>query len=408
MKQRSNIIRMIIDSQLFVFLIVISTGLGNASCPSSCSCSIHSSGTYVNCESKSLGNIPELSDDTYYLTLNYNNITEIAVHFCKVVPLLQHLHVYGNQISEIKENTFDDCDQLKILDLGNNLIESIQPTTFRNLTSLNSLYLYSNEISTIEPFTFVNLPSLQILYLYNNKIRSLESNTFINMTNLLQLLLHKNEISTISSFTCMNLPSLQYLQLHYNEISTIESFSFTNLPSLRYLYLFNNKIRLLRSHTFINMTNLNYIDLSGNNITHIEDHAFVNLTSLSLLHLTDNPLNCDCSIFSFWLWLIERASIGTSAKCSNGTLVTSLQSAALETCNPDNCKCFNGGKCVAMGNELVCDCIGQWTGEFCQESQCITYECGFGDCYIEPVNGTAQCLCGERYVNYCPGTLCYV
>ncbi|CAG2226773.1 unnamed protein product [Mytilus edulis] len=123
------------------------------------------------------------------------------------------------------------------------------------------------------------------------------------------------------------------------------------------------------------------------------------------LDLSGNPLNCDCSIFAFWSWLIERSSIyniGSSATCSNGTLVKSLQSAALDICHPDNCQCFNGGKCVAMGYELICDCIGQWTGTFCQESQCTSYDCGFGDCYIEPVNGTAQCLCGDRYVNYCP------
>ncbi|CAG2238096.1 unnamed protein product [Mytilus edulis] len=145
-----------------------------------------------------------------------------------------------------------------------------------------------------------------------------------------------------------------------------------------------------------------HLYLNENNISDIEEHAFGNLTSLTLLALSGNPLNCDCSIFAFWSWLIERSTIGTTAKCSNGTLVTSLQSAVLDTCHPDNCQCFNGGKCVAMGYELICDCIGQWTGTFCQESQCTSYDCGFGDCYIEPVNGTAQCLCGDRYVNYCP------
>ncbi|VDI69933.1 Hypothetical predicted protein [Mytilus galloprovincialis] len=206
----------------------------------------------------------------------------------------------------------------------------------------------------------MGLPSLRYLYLNHNKIRSLESNTFVNMSKLYRL------------------------YLHTNEISTIEPFSFTNLPSLRYIHLY------------------------GNNISHIEEHAFGNLTSLSTLDLTGNQLNCDCSIFPFWSWLIKRSSIGTSSKCSNGTLVTSLQPAVLETCHPDNCpQCFNGGKCGAMGYELICDCIGQWTGTFCQETQCTSYDCGFGDCYIDPVNGTAQCLCRDRYVNYCPGTLCY-
>ncbi|CAC5419714.1 unnamed protein product [Mytilus coruscus] len=173
--------------------------------------------------------------------------------------------------------------------------------------------------------------------------------------------------------------NLYYLQLQNNDISTIESFSFMNLSSLRYL------------------------NLSGNNISHIEENAFGNLTSLSTLQLASNPLNCDCSIYPFWSWLIERAAIGTSAKCSDGKFVISLRSAALEQCNPDTCHCFNGGNCVTRANGLaVCDCIGEWTGELCQESQCISHDCGFGNCYIEPMNGTAQCVCDDTYINYCP------
>ncbi|CAG2195338.1 unnamed protein product [Mytilus edulis] len=153
----------------------------------------------------------------------------------------------------------------------------------------------------------------------------------------------------------------------------------------------------------MDLPSLQDLHLTRNNIRHIREQAFGYLPSLSQMVLAGNPLNCDCSIFPFWSWLIERSSIATNAQCSNGTLITSLQSPALDICNPDNCHCFNGGKCVANGNELACDCIGQWTGAFCQESPCISHDCGFGNCYIEPVNGTAQCLCDDRHVNFCPG-----
>ncbi|CAC5387137.1 PXDN [Mytilus coruscus] len=338
-----------------LFLVVISTGLVKGTCPSTCSCSSDSSGSNVNCYSKNLGYIPDLPSDTFYIDLRYNSITEIDVQFCKEMPKLKTLLISNNQISEIPVNTFVDCELLQTIYLHNNKISAIEPFTFMNLHNLRYLYLYNNEISAIESFAFMNLPNLQYLYLHHNKIRSLESNTFINMTNLYEL------------------------QLQYNDISTIESFSFMNLPSLRYL------------------------NLSGNNISHIEENAFGNLTSLSTLQLASNPLNCDCSIYPFWSWLIERAAIGTSAKCSDGKFVISLRSAALEQCNPDTCHCFNGGKCVTMANGLaVCDCIGEWTGELCQESQCISHDCGFGNCYIEPMNGTAQCVCDDTYINYCP------
>ncbi|VDI82868.1 Hypothetical predicted protein [Mytilus galloprovincialis] len=209
-----NIISM--DIILIFVFAVICAGLVEGTCPSTCSCVDNSSGSHVNCNSKYLGRIPTLPNDTYHLNLHNNNI------------------------------------------------------------------------STIKAFAFMNLPSLRNLNLNNNKLRSLVSYTFINLTNL------------------------------------------------NALYLQSNKIQLLERNTFINMTKVFYIYLQGNNISDIEEHALGNLTSLTLLRLTANPLNCDCSIFAFWSWLIERSSkyyIGSSATCSNGTLVKSLQSAVLDTCH---------------------------------------------------------------------------
>ncbi|CAC5419720.1 unnamed protein product [Mytilus coruscus] len=167
-----------------------------------------------------------------------------------------------------------------------------------------------------------------------------------------------------------NLPRDTYeLYIHYNQISEIPVNTFVDCDLLKTVYLQNNKIRSLESNTFINMTNLYELNLSGNNISNIEERAFVNLTSLSALHLTSNLLNCSCSIYPFWSWLIERASIGTSAKCSDGRFVISLRSAALEKCN---------------------------------HNHCISHDCGLGTCYIEPMNGTAQCVFDDTYIKYCP------
>ncbi|CAG2226775.1 PXDN [Mytilus edulis] len=286
-----------------------------------------------------------------------------------------HVNCYSKYLGRIPTLPKDTY----YLDLRYNNITEIDVQLCKEMPQLHTIYISFNLIIEIPETTFADCEQLYRIDLQYNKIRSIESNTFVNMTNLYQLYLYNNKIRSLVSYTFINLTNLYRLQLSHNEISTIEPFTFMGLPSLQYLYLHNNKIRSLESNTFINMTKLYRLELSG------------------------NPLNCDCSIFPFWSWLIERSSIGTTAKCSNGTLVTSLQSAALETCHPDNCQCFNGGKCEAMGYELICDCIGQWTGRFCQDSQCTSFDCGFGDCYIEPVNGTAQCLCDDKYVNYCPG-----
>ncbi|XP_076109587.1 uncharacterized protein LOC143078619 [Mytilus galloprovincialis] len=169
-------------------------------------------------------------------------------------------------------------------------------------------------------------------------------------------------------------------------------------------YLNNNELTSIGEYTFVNLPSLYYLHLSGNNISLIEENALGNLSQLSTLNLGSNPINCDCSVIPFWSWIIERPSIETSAQCSDGKLIISLRSSELDKCNPDNCKCFNGGKCVTSGDgKVVCDCIGEWTGEFCLESQCMTYDCGFGNCFVEPMNGTAQCVCDNKKPTYCPG-----
>lgn len=58
--------KMTINSPFFVFLVVISTGLGNAVCPSRCSCSSYG-GNIVQCNSRSFQHVPDLPGDTFSL-----------------------------------------------------------------------------------------------------------------------------------------------------------------------------------------------------------------------------------------------------------------------------------------------------------------------------------------------------
>ncbi|CAC5356109.1 unnamed protein product [Mytilus coruscus] len=146
-----------------LFLVVINTGLVTGTCPSTCSCSSGSSGSNVNCYSKSLGHIPDLPSDTYIIDLRYNSITEIDIQFCKEMPQLLTLYISNNQISEIPVDTFVDCELLQTIYLHYNKIRSLESDTFINLTNVYQLYLHNNEISAIESFTFMNLHNLQYL-----------------------------------------------------------------------------------------------------------------------------------------------------------------------------------------------------------------------------------------------------
>ncbi|CAC5412445.1 unnamed protein product [Mytilus coruscus] len=161
--------------------------------------------------------------------------------------------------------------------------------------------------------------------------------------------------------------NLTYVNIDDNIITAIEGYAFVGIPSLYYMKINNNKLTTISAHTFETTDIRDGLDLSGNNISLIEEHAFGNITSLSLLNLTSNPINCDCGVYPFWSWVIERISINAEATCSNGTLITTLDSSELEKCNPDNCQCLNDGECVMTGGgKVICDCIEHWTGKLCQ------------------------------------------
>lgn len=368
-------------SFLFAVLVVCAQlHVVNTSCPSTCICKDISEGFFVNCTLKSFGYIPVLPNDTYSLDLSYNVIEHIPSKAFSNLTSLESLYLHTYKITDIPRDTFNNLSRLKTLYLNINQIRCIESNAFVKMVNLYYLNLQNNEISTIKQSAFVNLPSLRTLYLNNNKIKSIESNAFVNLTNLYEMHLYNNEISTIKQFVFINLPSLRNLFLSSNDIASIGEYTFVNLPSL-----FN-------------------LDLRANNISLIEEYALENLTQLSTLNLALNPLNCDCSIFPFVSWITDRPSHGISAKCSDGTFVSSLKFSELAKCIPSYCRCLNGGKCITGDDgKVVCQCIGRWSGKFCQESQCMTYDCGFGNCLVEPINGTAQCVYDTKKPTFCPG-----
>ncbi|VDI46708.1 leucine-rich repeat and fibronectin type-III domain-containing protein 5, partial [Mytilus galloprovincialis] len=194
------------------------------------------------------------------------------------------------------------------------------------------------------------------------------------LNDTLQFWLQENNITAIDVQFCKKMPQLHYLYINDNQISAIPVNTFVDCEQLYGIDLRNNNISTLESFTFMNLPRLSYLILNGNNISHIEEHAFGTFTSLYELDLESNPLNCDCTIYPFWSWYVGRANLEfrypcerDSATCSNGTLVKSLQVDALTKCNPANFQCFNGGKYVTRSNgHVVCECIGNWTGNFCQ------------------------------------------
>uniref|UniRef100_A0A1B0AI47 Ig-like domain-containing protein n=1 Tax=Glossina pallidipes TaxID=7398 RepID=A0A1B0AI47_GLOPL len=90
------------------------------------------------------------------------------------------------------------------------------------------------------------------------------------------------------------------LFLNENEISYVEESAFDGLKSLRFLYLNNNRISRLPSNIFQQLKQLEAIFIFNNKLTNVPANAFNRLPSLKRLRLDDNPIDCNCGVYSLW------------------------------------------------------------------------------------------------------------
>ncbi|XP_052106635.1 slit homolog 1 protein-like isoform X4 [Mytilus californianus] len=266
------------------------------SCPSICYCSTDINGVNVNCGNRGLTVIPRnFTNDSYTISLSGNNLTFV------------------------KNDTFEHNINLKYLYLYNNQITTIQQGAFQNLLALQTLYLYNNQITTIQQGAFQNLLALQTLDLSGNNLTFVKNDTFEHNINL------------------------------------------------QHLYLYNNKITTIQQGTFQNLSGLLEISMSGNNLTFVKNDTFEHNINLKYLDL---DLVCDCNV-PFWSWVKSQSFYEDFVTCldRDNVILSSLQESDFDNCTYKSCYpdyCSNGGSCSQNSYvDLVCSCVGGWTGTTC-------------------------------------------
>ncbi|KAL5273422.1 hypothetical protein ACFFRR_000258 [Megaselia abdita] len=100
------------------------------------------------------GSLPETLLELY---LSGNFITQCD-YFFKNMTKLGYVNLYGNSITNISTDAFDDMESLEILDLSKNDITTFSKDHIKGLKSIKSLFIYDNnhlmfdkEISTMIP-----------------------------------------------------------------------------------------------------------------------------------------------------------------------------------------------------------------------------------------------------------------
>ncbi|MFN8770613.1 MAG: leucine-rich repeat domain-containing protein [Neisseriaceae bacterium] len=136
----------------------------------------------------SLSSIPLGINKLFFITnikMNKNQITEIKENTFNGLVYLRNLYLSENQITKIKENAFNGLVKLYQLKLNHNQITKIDAKAFGGLKQLYTLGLNNNQITEFK--VNVSNGKLRVLDLYDNKITKIEANAFKRLKGLQSL-----------------------------------------------------------------------------------------------------------------------------------------------------------------------------------------------------------------------------
>ncbi|CAJ0578447.1 unnamed protein product, partial [Mesorhabditis spiculigera] len=222
------------------------------------------------------------------LSMSGNLLTSLPPGALTHFPLLQHLDLSRNQISNIEHDAFPSLGmQIISIDLSHNQLTSLPHPV---LPSLLYLDISSNNLNEMSPLLFAGMPLLQHLKIGNNPEvfskcgQKCWSDHVDVLTNLVDIDLSNCQISKPIDFSKSY--SLKSISLRGNQITTLDG---GLLPPT-----------------------LSILD-AGENLVHYTSNFSKRTGTLRDLRLDGNPLICDCSLFEIRDQLLNQSRITDAA-----------------------------------------------------------------------------------------------
>lgn len=176
----------------------------------------------------------------------------------------------GEQFNFIPVRAFYGCDSLKEVSMEN--IKEINEFAFFDCENLENIK-FSNNLYIIKDYAFSNCKSINKIK-FNEELRIIGESVFENCIKLQEINLTPH-IGTIGDYTFNNCISLKNISFN-KKIAIINEFTFSGCENLENIVIPKN-IKLIRNFAFENCKNLKLICCENKNID-IEIHSFTNKT----------------------------------------------------------------------------------------------------------------------------------
>ncbi|XP_066252048.1 leucine-rich repeat neuronal protein 1-like [Euwallacea similis] len=244
---------------------------------------------------------PDTNRSYAFSEIELTNQNFIELNFTFPNCEITHLNLADNDIYSIKDNVFQNLQNMRVLILSSNDLESLSTDVFKGqylegrfdpLKSLIELRLDHNKLHTLNKDIFEHIDDLEILDLSYNPLKVIDLHTTMaidSLASLKELYLRYTQITTLPEYI-LNTPKYLYLlDLSGNPISVIPP-TLSDSHNLNTLYLNDTAfVNLTKKNGFPQISTIKTLHLSNlANLERIEDEALCGLTGLEELHISDN------------------------------------------------------------------------------------------------------------------------
>jgi hypothetical protein len=157
-----------------------------------------------------------IDDDIWQIWFENSRIHFLPSDIFSVFRNVFFLMAPGQELKEIRPETFLDAANLDTIELSNNKIDKLGEDSFKSAYKVSMIFLFNNEIEEIHENAFRGLRDLVALDMSSNKLKVLPIEIFNPNVLLISVSLESNYLNSISFQSFEPLIQLGFLSLENN------------------------------------------------------------------------------------------------------------------------------------------------------------------------------------------------